>query len=304
MHINRLLSFYCFLLICALLFSQQTISQLPDFSKVTNVHSGDSANIDYLIKNGVYQKKGKVIAWFPKDSLSNKRMHEILDTLNIGITAAEKFIKAPLFWQVQQKNDYYTFYFRLDSFISHASFAGFVSIPYWRIKEGKAPWLHEAIHEMLNTKRGNWLNATVSRKDLSENMPLWLSEGLPEYIATKVSQQHNLPHFDPHSNDYYKNVDSLCNEDLKKEKGEYILSHIGKKGVMLELFGKDRRTFAPAFYHCSCSFVKYLAEQHGIKTLLTGLSAYPKEHEEIENSIPLSLEKSKALWIQKLKLYN
>jgi len=284
------------------LLTQLSFSQTPDFSKVTNVHSGDSANIVHLIKNGVRIKNEKVIAWFPKDSLSEKRMKEILDTLNIGVTAAEKFIKAPLPWQVQQKNDFYTFYFRLDSFISHASFAGFVSVPFWRIKEGKAPWLHEAMHEMLNTKRGNWLNATVSRKDLAENMPLWLAEGLPEYIAMQVSQQHHLPHFDPHSNGFYKDVDSLCKDDLRNEKGEYILSYIGRKGVMLELFGKDRRSYAPAFYHCSCSFVKYLVSQNGIEILLNSLSAYPRELEELEKLMTPSLEVMKKSWVEKLKM--
>jgi hypothetical protein len=52
-------------------------SQLPDFSKAPNLHEGDSLNIAYLINNGVKITNGKVIAWFPKDSLSEKRMNEI-----------------------------------------------------------------------------------------------------------------------------------------------------------------------------------------------------------------------------------
>ena len=31
----------------------------------------------------------------------------------------------------------------------------------WRIKNGKAPWLHEAMHEMLDTKTGNWTSKAV-----------------------------------------------------------------------------------------------------------------------------------------------
>lgn len=104
-----------------------------------------------MVEHGFQMKKGKVLAWFPKDSLSKRRMDEILDTLNIGIFAAEKFIGSPLSWQYRQKEEPYTFFFRIDSFVSHAH-GGYVCIPFWRIKEGKAPWLHEAIHEMLNNK--------------------------------------------------------------------------------------------------------------------------------------------------------
>ncbi|MEJ7681937.1 MAG: hypothetical protein WKG06_29615 [Segetibacter sp.] len=64
-------------------------------------------------------------------------MNEIIDTLNIGINGAEKFINAPRPWQVQQKGDPYTFYFRTDTFISHASGAGFVSISFGESKKVK-----------------------------------------------------------------------------------------------------------------------------------------------------------------------
>lgn len=45
-------------------------------------------------------------------------MNKIVDTLNRGIIAAEKFIQAPLDWQVHQIGDPITFYFRTDSFVS------------------------------------------------------------------------------------------------------------------------------------------------------------------------------------------
>src|SRR5215203_1409937 len=104
----------------------KAFSQTPDFSLVPNLKPGDSLSITHLINNGTEARKGKVICWFPKDSLSKAQMDKILDTFNIGIAAAERLIKAPLAWQVQQIESPYTFYFRLDSFVSHASGAGFV----------------------------------------------------------------------------------------------------------------------------------------------------------------------------------
>lgn len=281
--------------------SQGTVSQLPVFSKVPNLHPGDSSSITNLINTGIKIKEGRVIAWFPKDSLPKSRMKKIADTLNIGIRAAEKFIKAPHSWQVQHKNIPYTFYFRTDSFISHSSHAGFVSIPFWRIKEGKSPWLHEAMHEMLNTKTGNWFDPSVSEKQWVENMPLWLFEGLPDYISMVVSQKNNLPLFDVFTNTTVTNIDSVCKEDLKNVYADYILSFIGKKGTLPELYGKERRLFAPAFYHFSCSFVKYLAEHFGLDALLTSMSLFLKEQDELKNRISPSLEELKKSWVAKIK---
>ena len=275
-----------------------SFGQIPDFSKVEFLDPEDSVNIIHLINYGIKLSKGKVIAWFPGDSLSEKRMSEIVDTLNIGIKAAEKFINAPLSWQVQHEGDLYTYYFRTDRFISHGSHAGFVSIPFWRIKNGKAPWLHEAMHEMLNTKAAD----AISEKEWAAYEPhLWLYEGLPDYISMKVSQQHNLPQFDVFANTTYGNADSLCKQDLCKERSAYILSFIGKKGTMPELYSKDRFTYAPTFYHCSCSFVKYLVEKQGIEPLLNSVSVYPREHEALEKLITPSLDVMKSSWMEKLK---
>lgn len=274
-------------------------SQTPKFYTAPFIQAGDSTNIMKLIKNGSQRSKKNVVAWFPKDSLSAKRMDEILDTLVIGITAAERLIKTPQKWQVHQKGTPYTFYFRLDSLVSRSSGAGFVSIPFWRIKQGKAPWLHEAVHEMLNTKNGNWSNDSITLDVVAKNSPLWLSEGLPEYISQTVSQKNKLPFFDVQSKSFLTNVDSVCREDLKGKLADSVLSYIGKKGVLLALFGKERRLYAPAFYHCSCSFVKYLTEQYGIDPLVASLAAYPREMEELEKRIHSSLDDLKKAWLIK-----
>jgi hypothetical protein len=266
------------------------------------VHEGDSLNITYLINNGVKISNGKVICWFPKDSLSEKRMNEITDMLNAGIKGAEEFINAPLSWQVHKPTDPYTFYFRYDRFISHGSDAGFVSIPFWRIKEGKAPWLHEAMHEMLFTKTGSWLDPALPEKEWSEKMPDWLFEGLPDYIAVKVSITKKLPWFDVFSNSPQTNIDSLFVEDMKSPKAEYVLSFIGSKGVIPELSSKNRNLYAPAFYHGSHSFVKYLADNYGMKILLSSISSFGQEHEIIEKSTGKTLETLKKEWLDKLKI--
>jgi hypothetical protein len=285
------------LLVVLVITCTRGMSQVPQFATVPNLQHGDSTNIIHLIKNGIEVRKGKVIGWFPKDSLSREQLDKILDTLDLGIGAAEMLIKAPHAWQVQQKGKPYTFYFRLDSFISHASGAGFVSIPFWRIKQRKAPWLHEAIHEMLNAKAGNWLSDSITDEVWAKNMPLWLSEGLPDYISMRVSQKHNLPLFDVFTNSLLTNVDSVCKKDLKGNKADSILFFIGKRGAMPALFGNERRLYAPTFYHCSCSFVKYLAERTGLDPLVASLAAFPNEMEELDKRISVPIEELKRLWL-------
>ena len=284
------------------LISTILFSQVPDFSKVPNVHEGDSLNIAYLLNNGTKISDGKVICWFPKDSLSEKKMAKITSMFNVGIGGAEKFIHAPQPWQVHQPNEPYTFYFRFDRFVSHASGAGFVSIPFWRIKEGKAPWLHEVLHEMLYSKSESLLSKNVSEKELDEKIPLWLYEGLPDYISLKVSSAEHLRWFDVFSNSYEPDMDSLFIREIAAQKGRYILSFIGAKGIMPELFSDERIHYAPAFYHGSSSFIKYLAEHYDIKILVKGISSFGKEQETIEKLTGKSLVTLKKEWLNKLNI--
>lgn len=291
-----------FSLIIILLLTELSISQVPDFSKVPNLREGDSLHIIYLIDHGVKITKQKAICWFPKDSLSEKRMNEIADTINVGVIAAEKFINAPLPWQVHSINEPYTFYFRLDSFISHASLYGFVSIPFYRIKNGRAPWLHEALHEILYSNTDKWFAPPMTDEYANAHMPLWIHEGLPDYIAIRVSRQNNLSYYDVFSNNDPANIDSLFVENLRSENGSYIISHIGANGIIPELFGKDRFNYAPGFYHGSCSFVQFIAERYRLNVLLTAISSFEKEQESIEAVSGKPLATLKKEWLDKLKI--
>src|SRR5215217_7199186 len=100
---NQKQKYKAFLFAVFLVISIKAVSQIPRFSTVPNLQPGDSVSIIHLIKNGTEARKRKVIGWFPKDSLSREQMDKILDSLNTGVEAAEKLIKAPLAWQVQQK---------------------------------------------------------------------------------------------------------------------------------------------------------------------------------------------------------
>lgn len=299
-HFN--LKYFYLTIVLLIAISNPLAGQAPDFSKTPILHDGDSANIVYLINNGVKISQGKLVCWFPKDSLSEKQMNEITIMISAGIRGVENFINAPLPWQLHQPTEPYTFYFRSDRFVSHASQAGFVSIPFWRIKERKAPWLHEVIHEMLYSKTGSWYSKNITDKEHDEEMPLWLFEGLPDYISLKVSGEENLPWFDVFSNSRQINMDSLFTKEIESDKGSYILSFIGVKGIMPELFSNDRMLYAPAFYHGSASFIQYLARNYNIKILLTAISSFKLEQKTIERLTGKTLGVLKKEWLNKLKI--
>jgi hypothetical protein len=283
--------------------ANHTLAQAPPASTKIVFDERDSLNI-VLLNNGLRIVDRNVVAYFPKDSLSQTQMQKIVDTLNIGIKASEKFIHAPMPWQIQDTNSIYTFYFRPDRFISHASMQGYISIPFWRIKNGTSPWLHELIHEMLNSRAGNWLHPGMTDEEADKRVPDWLYEGLADYISLQVSLLNELPRFDVFSRSFSTNTDSLFHEDLKNEKGNYVLSFIGKNGVLPELYSNDRQLYAPAFYHGSCSFVQYIAEHFGLNTLLEGIAAFGNEQETIEKSTGKSLEQIKQMWLDDFKKQN
>jgi hypothetical protein len=298
---NFNLKFFHSLISCWYLAANPVQGQAPAASNQIVFNERDSLGIVNLHASGIRIADKNVVAWFPKDSLSEKRMRELVDTFNLGIKAATEFINSPLPWQVHQFGSPYTFYFPPDSFVSHASLKGFVFIPFWRIKNGKAPWLHEVLHEMLNTKTGNWVHPNMSEEEADKLVPLWLTEGLADYISIKASALKRLAVFDVFSNSFGINPDSLFLKDLKSERGDYIISHIGKKGIMPELFSNERRLYAPTFYHGSCSFVKYIADHYGLTVLLSAISAFGKEQETIERLTGKSLEWLREAWLTNLK---
>jgi hypothetical protein len=295
-------SLFSGIVLLLLLVSNLLFGQVPDFKNVPNIYPGDSMNIMHLINNGRKIIKEKVICWFPKDSLSETEMNEIANTINTGINASEQYIKAPLPWQAHNYKTPITFYFRLDTIISHASLADFVSISFWRIKHGKSPWLHEALHEILQSKGKSWYSNSVSKEYVTNNMPLWLYEGLLDYISEQISKAYNLPRFDVFSNTYLLNTDSLFLEDMKAQKDSHIISYIGSKGVLPELSSNDRMRYAPAFFHGSCSFVKYIVDNYGIEVLFSAISSFENEHQTIENLCGRSLAILKKDWLEKIKV--
>ncbi len=259
--------------------------------------SEDRVRISQLTAQGILVQAGKVKAWFPKDSLSTHRMKGIVDTLNFGITFAQEFVESPKEWQ-QFSDSVINYYFFPENFISHTTDKAQILIPFWRIKNAKAPWLHETMHILFRSKKGNWNEASTVNTYF--NRPLWLAEGLADYSAFTIAHRYDLPIFDIQNIGGFLAMDSVCSTRIKSEKGEKVLEYIGKEGSMRELFGKDRREYAPTFYACSCSFAKYLAEVYGLKNLINANAEFEREHAMIEGYTGKTMAELKQKWVATL----
>jgi hypothetical protein len=263
---------------------------------ITAYSQDDSTRVAQLTKYGQKYQRGKAILWVYRDSLSVQRINEILDTLNLGISKANKFIHAPMPWQ-KYADAPVTFFLCNDDFVPHASVDGFVFMPLRRFTNNKALWLHEAMHILLRSKKGNWNEAP--QHVTVEKMPMWLTEGLPEYIAIKLSHDNGFYRYDAWRDGGYLRVDSSCAIKLRGDNGAPVLNYIGRPGVMLELFGKSRPVYAPTFYNCSCSFTKYLVERFGIESLLKAIAEFGNEEKTFENLTSENLETLKKAWLLK-----
>lgn len=259
----------------------------------------DSLRVIHLHEKGVKIEKGRVVAWFPKDSLTISRMQSIVDTLNLGVIEVEALMGAPLSWQVYA-NKPVVYYFSPERFISHASWTGFVFIPFWRIKEGKSPWLHEALHILLRTNKGSW--SDVSFEERKELMPLWLTEGLPDYLESKTSHLNQLPRFDLWGDGGFTMTDASCRSKLESPNGDYVLEYIGREGPLPELFGENRRDYSPIFYNCSFSFNKYIGEKYGQEVLLAAIAEFKQEHQVIELQTGKTIEQLKLDWLEEIRM--
>jgi len=118
-----------------------------------------------------------VILWFPK-SLQQTDAEALIKRLDPGVAGLWKRVGTHS-WQAVRKGKI-TYYISDDAFVSHASGRSAVFIPMARVRDGRAPFLHEATHELLASTRRGGRPPIPSR-------PLWLTEGLPDYIARLVA---------------------------------------------------------------------------------------------------------------------
>ena len=276
-----------------------SLPQAPDLSDrptpgiPTNAWDEDLAGKRILDSIGEARTGTDVVLWYPKDSLSDAQATEIVARLDKGIVAAKRIIGKPD-WNVQDDRRMH-FYCLPGNFISHAPGGNCAFIPVWRMQQDQSPWLHEAMHLLLKTDKGDWLQQEDSVA--MRRMPLWLSEGMADALAMDISEQEHLIYYSPLIDVPPAATDSLALVVLRDAPSDSVLAYIGARGKLPQLWGPDRFSYALPFYTGSASFTRYIAKHHGYAPLLKANDAFNQEIDVLERELAMPMDSVKARWL-------
>lgn len=238
----------------------------------------------------------QVVIWFPKGALTPDEAGKLLAEYERGIGAAKRMVERP---DWNYRGDGRVYYYLADAkFVSHAPGGNCAFIPLWRAKERQAPWLHESLHLLLKSAKGDWLAG--DEEDADQHMPLWLHEGLADALAIDVSQAEGLAYYSPLVDVPIDQLDALAARTLHEAPSPEVLAAIGERGRPQGLFGPERVKFAVPFYNGSASFVRFIAARHGYRPLLAAIDDFGRENETLEREAGESLGAMKAAWLARI----
>lgn len=235
----------------------------------------------------------EVVFWMPRGAVTAHEQQSWLELVTKGVRQAKELV-GRRDWNF--RGDRRLYFYLLDAqFVCHAPPGNVVYIPLWRMRENQAPWMHEAMHLLIASRRGEWFAASEATQNAS--MPLWLHEGLAESLAIDADQLAGLPHYSPLIEVPAEGLDRLCCERLTANHAARVLAFVGARGKLPELFSEQRMAYAPAFYTASTSFVRFLQRQFGRTALLRAIECHGEENEELERAIGKPLLRAKGEWL-------
>jgi hypothetical protein len=229
--------------------------------------ANDSAHVALLETHGRRMVGRHVIILAPPDSLTVERQTALLDSLDRGVTELRRLI-GPRSWQ-RIGNRPIKYYLVPERMISHASGKDVVFISMFHVNSGRAPYLHEAGHELLAPPPPFFYDEypdTVRAEVEFQAMPYWLMEGLPDLLAQLAASAAGTREGDVFTIGGPARADSTCAARLAGNPFRAdLLRVIGGKGPVDALFSTDRLKVAPAFYACAQSMSKYVVEIIGME---------------------------------------
>jgi hypothetical protein len=231
----------------------------------------DSVRVATLQRDGRSVTGTHAVLWAPRDSITDDSLRAVLAGVEKGLAMVKQLIGAPLAWQ-RIGNGRVVYYLAGDRFVSHASGTGDVFISFWRVGQGTAPFLHEASHELLAPQPpfNPWeFSDSVTQRQRAESSPLWLLEGLPDYLAQLAASRAGVREGDVFNAGDRAQVDSVCAARVHAVPlAAAAVGTIGGVGRPPQLFTTERATVAPVFYPCSHSFTKHVVEKIGLNRVV------------------------------------
>jgi hypothetical protein len=227
----------------------------------------DSARIAFVTAHGRSYTGPQTVVWAPNDSLDAQWLAAFADSLARSHAQLVSVIGGPYPWQRLGAKPV-TFYLSPGRFVSHASGTGAVFISLARVRSGSAPYLHEAAHELLAPLPPFWDDEypdSAAGARAMERFPVWLSEGLADYVAQVTAAKTGFREGDVFEIGGLGRADSTCAARLRASaRRDEIIAKVGGGGRLEALFTAERAQVAPTFYACSQSFTKYLVDRVGL----------------------------------------
>ncbi len=227
-----------------------------------NWSADDAKRIEEAKTKGERRDGKLVVLYTPPGAIDDAEEAALLDRLDKGLAALRAVIGSHP-WQAV-KDEKIAYYVSSERFVSHGSGRAAVFIPLLRLQDGRAPYLHEAAHELLEAI-GTPVTLDPKQMELARARdPLWLIEGLADYTAMTAAGRAGVKDGDVFDLGGLAGVDAACRERLKGPKGPEVLPYIGGLGAPAALFTTDRATVAPTFYACGASFTKFVVGRIGL----------------------------------------
>jgi len=265
------------------------------FQQPLNWSKDDASRVATLQKDGARIEGEHAIIWYPP-SLSPSEAADLLKRIDPGVAGLWRRVGTHD-WQAVPKGKI-IYYLSDDVFVSHASGRSAVFISTARVRDGRAPFLHEATHELLASNRRD-----PSSGGPPTLRPLWLTEGLPDYISRLVAADLGFTESGPFDVPMIAAADALCTERARTPDGATMVPYVGTNQRPEVLFTTDRSRFAPTFYTCSLSFVNYLVGQINLNELVDLFSYAPTDmNGRLQKLGGKTLADLRAAWLRRLQL--
>ena len=228
-----------------------------------NWAADDGKRVAELTASGERREGKLVILFTPAGVIDDKEEAALLERLDRGMAVLRELVgRHP--WQVVTA-DKITYYVSSDRFVAHASGRAAVFIPLIRLQDGRAPYLHEAGHELLAYFSQPLTPDPARAERVRTTRPLWLTEGLADYVAHTAAARAGITEGDVFDIGGLTGTDAACHERLKGPRGAEIEPFIGGVGAPGALFTTERTEVAPTFYACGTSFTKFVVNRIGLQ---------------------------------------
>ena len=259
-----------------------------------------SARIGWLDTNGRRMAGKRVILLAPPAEMPEAWQAALLDSLDRGVGALRALIGTHRWQRIGDRPIRY--YLLTERMVSRASGRDVVFISMYHVRNGQAPYLHEAAHELLAPPPPFFYDEfadTVVAEAKFQASPYWLAEGLPDVLAARAAASAHTIEGDVFTIGGLDKADSTCAARLAGNpyRAE-LLRSIGGGGGPDALYTPDRNKVAPAFYACAQSMANYLVDRIGMQRAV-GLFPVMKTGEwerTFERVAGMSVETFRAAW--------